>query len=81
MSDADGNIIPWVEDDQGEGIKDFLDHCNKSKPEWKSCDTELIESLIEKVESLDRKISLIFAGHILINGQFIKATKLLNTKP
>ena len=25
MTDADGRIIPWVEGDQGEGIKDFLD--------------------------------------------------------
>lgn len=25
MSDADGRLIPLVEDDQGEGIKDFLD--------------------------------------------------------
>ena len=25
MSDAEGRVIPWVEGDQGEGIKDFLD--------------------------------------------------------
>lgn len=25
MADADGTIIPLTEDDQGEGIKDFLD--------------------------------------------------------
>ena len=25
MADADGRLIPLVEDDQGEGIKDFLD--------------------------------------------------------
>ena len=25
MADADGRKIPWVEGDQGEGIKDFLD--------------------------------------------------------
>lgn len=25
MANADGQIIPWVEDDQGEGIKDFVD--------------------------------------------------------
>jgi len=25
MADADGKIIPLVDDDQGEGIKDFLD--------------------------------------------------------
>ncbi len=23
--DADGRLIPWTEDDQGEGIKDFLE--------------------------------------------------------
>lgn len=31
MSDADGRLIPLVDDDQGEGIKDFFDECPPEK--------------------------------------------------
>ena len=33
-----------------------------------------IEELKEAVAALDRKIDLIFGGHVLMNGQFVKVT-------
>ena len=35
-------------------------------------DRELIQELIDKVEKLDRRLALIFDGHVLMNGQFVK---------
>ncbi len=35
MSDADGRIIPLVEDDQGEGVKDFVDDMDDYVKHWK----------------------------------------------
>ena len=35
MSDADGRIIPLVEDDQGEGVKDPIDGMEDYMKHWK----------------------------------------------
>ncbi len=35
MSDSDGRIIPLVEDDQGEGVKDFIDDMDDYVKHWK----------------------------------------------
>jgi|GEM_PF-2950764 len=46
MVNADGNLIPLVEGDQGEGIKDFLD------------EAELNKSTGQRLEELAKRISL-----------------------
>ena len=45
------------------------------KPEWKSCDTELIEKLLGKVEALERRFDIIFGNHVLVKGQFQDITQ------
>jgi hypothetical protein len=37
MSDADGKIIPWVDGDQGEGIKDFIESPEPLQQEVTNC--------------------------------------------
>ena len=84
MADADGRMIPYTEDDQGEGIKDFYDEMHPATQlemlhkeferhnKTKEPKPELIESLIEMVFALNSKIDFIFDGHVLINGRFQK---------
>lgn len=40
----DGKVIPLTEDDQGEGVKDFIDIFDVSTPE-KFTDSEFFENL------------------------------------
>ena len=35
---------------------------------------ELLQELIEKVDKIDRRLTLIFDGHVLIDGEFKKIT-------
>ncbi|TET63368.1 hypothetical protein E3J48_02570 [Candidatus Aerophobetes bacterium] len=84
--DADGRIIPLVEDDQGEGIKDFvidpLEHIEKMKEamlEGKEVltkgktENEMLEQINDK---LDRLLE-VFGGHRLIDGRFVDISKAL----
>ena len=52
----------------------------ESKPEWKSGHTELIKGLLDKIESLERKIDHIFGDHVLIKGQFHDISDMEDTK-
>ena len=45
--DADGNLIPIVEDDQGEGYKDIVDATNEAS-------NRLLEQLKKQQEKLTR---------------------------
>jgi len=76
MTDADGRLIPLVEDDQGEGIKDFIEdeqwqldigqHDNgKSEVE-----KEMLEIILDKIEKLNHRLEYIFGTHVLINGRW-----------
>ena len=71
MADGDGNIIPFIEDDQGEGIKnfieDFRDHMSEAtsiperflkekKPETA---TEAIMKMMDTIERMEKRINRI----------------------
>lgn len=58
VSDADGNMIPLVEDDQGEGIKDFFDG------------ELMLVVILDRLTALERKFEHVFGNHVLIGGQF-----------
>jgi len=46
MGDADGRMIPWVEDDQGEGIKDFFDILSEAKDAFDKGESECEWSIL-----------------------------------
>ena len=50
--DADGRIIPWTEDDQGEGIKDFLDEYAEAS---RKASESLMERLVDKMVQHEEK--------------------------
>lgn len=52
MADADGRIIPWVEDDQGEGIKDFLEEYMEAS---RKSDQEILKHISGQFEALEKK--------------------------
>ena len=55
MVDADGRIIPWTEDDQGEGIKDFLEEYAEAGRKVSINVSEfLLEQMIKHEEKKDR---------------------------
>jgi len=84
MVDADNNVIHHVSEDQGEGIKDFMNEddlhesfqrmnieneIQKNHEKGKD-DSEMLQCVLDKVEALDRKIDQIFGGYVLIRGQW-----------
>ena len=90
MSDADGRIIPLVEDDQGEGIKDFCDSFDdllktKLQEESKKAESEreevlyLLRTINQRLLSMDAFINYVFGHHVLIDGKF-KDLKLPRVK-
>ncbi len=52
--DADGRIILWTEDDQGEGIKDFLEeYAEAGERVPQSIQKSLLEKMIQHEEKKD----------------------------
>lgn len=88
--DAEKRMIPLVEDDQGEGIKDFLDFAKteieglygvspaKEFLKKRNDANESLRMILDVLNGLARKIDLIFSGHALINGQWVDVTKKIS---
>ena len=89
MSDADGRKIPLVEDDQGEGIKDFIDEpidlnqvireIKKVRPEpMKNDNPSMLELLYNQHNIILEKLAKIeqaIGNHVLINGRWVEIKK------
>ena len=73
-------------------LKAHLEEMKKDNPELeyrffpqdeKSADASdtitLVKELLNKVDALDRKLDLIFDGHVLMDGHFVKASDLHST--
>ena len=93
MADADGRIIPLVEDDQGEGVKDPLDEGTQDMTEAilrsqvgfraveDACNKgtgERLSEILERIDRLESNLKLIFGSHFLLNGKWVKAEKMLD---
>ena len=52
MTDSDGNLIPLVEDDQGEGIKDFMDDLREAE---QKISEKILEQFTLNEEPLEEK--------------------------
>ena len=81
--DADSRMIPLTEDDQGEGIRDFVDRFDllterakqlTQKEMDKSVD-ERIAEIQDKLDALHNLLMRIFGNYILIDGLFIDITQ------
>ena len=96
MADADGRIIPLVEDDQGEGIKDFIDDPNDvleklyEKEEQINANARIKETLekgkadSEMLEIINNKLDrllYIFGDYKLINGKLVDTSPLNQQAP
>ena len=96
MADADGRIIPLVEDDQGEGIKDFIDDPNDvlkklyEKEEQINANARIKETLekgkadSEMLEIINNKLDrllYIFGDYKLINGKWVDTSPLNQQAP
>ena len=87
--DADDRLIPLTEDDQGEGIKDFVDEMSeieklrkavdertiKETLEKGKSDSELLEVIDNKLDHLIMRFNMAFGHHSLVNGKFIDLSK------
>ena len=89
--DADGRVIPYVDDDQGEGIKDFIDDPNEVF-ERLNKQTEQLTTNLKRRETLEKgksdsemleminhkldAILLIFGSYKLINGKWVDISKM-----
>ena len=77
MSDAEGRIIPLVEDDQGEEIKDFIEDTNllqrlKLQEAFKKGKTEneMLTEILDRLGKLESFVKHALGGHVLIKGQW-----------
>jgi hypothetical protein len=57
MADADGRIIPWLDEDQGEGVKDPIE--------------ELLEGFVEAGQKAEASIHEILAQKVAAIGEEI----------
>jgi len=91
MTDADGRIIPYVEGDQGEGVKDFYDIDPNQELELlqqkfeetlekDKSDSEMLQEILDKVDILIRSINHVFGDHVLIKGRFQDISDLEDTQ-
>ena len=79
--DADGRMIPLVEDDQGEGIKDFIDDFDVLRKylQEDTSNSKPDDKLYNKLDDIIGKLDFILTAlghHKLINGRWIDITKI-----
>ena len=82
MTDAEGRIIPIVEDDQGEGVKDMFEQFNFLEQQAKALMVKEVEKTVDerlaeiqdKLDALHMLIMRTFGNHILINGRWVDLT-------
>jgi hypothetical protein len=84
MVDADNRIIPLVDDDQGEGIKNFIEEkeellrklAAQETLEKSKTESEMLEEILQRLESLERFIRQAIGNHFLLNGKWQEMEKL-----
>ena len=84
--DADNRLIPLVEDDQGEGIKDFVEETVDLEKRFRENYAKAKETLTkgktenEMLEQINGKLDRlleVFGDHRLIDGKFVDISKAL----
>ena len=82
MSDSEGRFIPFVEDDQGEGIKDFHDieetplalmqrqFRTQMENLHEKREEVVLDNVIERLGRIEQRLTHIFGTHVLINGKW-----------
>jgi len=90
MSDSDGNFIPHVEDDQGEGIKDFyeegdyvmeamkkkLDGIERNDISQDEKSKSMgVQDRLGRIEEMVDRIHHALGDHVLINGNWVDIKK------
>ena len=82
-----------LEQEQVEALEEKLTELKKENPaiehrvfpmdelEKGKADSEMLQLILDKLEGLERQISLIFDGHVLMNGQFMKIVNCPTSVP